>query len=486
MGEERGFVLDEKGYEAARDRHAAVSRGDGDGDGVSKEKRVRAEHREALARVGGAVGFTGYDRERDTAPVAALLRADGDNLSLADALREGEAGQLITATTPFYGESGGQVGDGGTITTATGTFTVTDTQKPTGGLVVHLGRVTAGTVSVGDAATLTVDPMARAATRRNHSATHLLHWALRKVLGPHAQQKGSKVGPEGLRFDYAAARPLSADEVARIEDLVNAEVLANAPVRTEVTSQAEARAKGAMMIFEEKYGDSVRMLHIGSESVELCGGTHASRTGDIGLFKVVSDANVGAGVRRIEAVTGLGALALTRAHAATLQHVGGCAEGPGGRGEHPRREGRRAPEGAPEARSTSSSGSSPPGRRAPTPRCASPWATRSGRGPRARGRRQGHARVRRPPAGQARPRRGGARRGDPRRQGPAGGRGLEGPHRPLSRGQDRGAARGEGGRARRRSTRHGRRGWPRRREARRGPAGRVGPGVLTLAPQGGR
>jgi alanyl-tRNA synthetase len=328
MGEERGFVLDEKGYEVARDRHAAVSRGDGDGEGVSKEKRVRAEHREALTRVGGTVAFTGYDRETDTAPVAALLRADGDHLSLADALREGEAGQLITATTPFYGESGGQVGDGGTITTATGTFSVTDTQKPTGGLVAHLGRVTAGTVSVTQPATLTVDPMARAATRRNHSATHLLHWALRKVLGPHAQQKGSKVGPEGLRFDYAAARPLSADEVTRIEDLVNAEVLANAAVRTEVTSQAEARAKGAMMIFEEKYGDSVRMLHIGSESVELCGGTHASRTGDIGMFKVVSDANVGAGVRRIEAVTGLGALALTRAQAATLQHVADVLKAP--------------------------------------------------------------------------------------------------------------------------------------------------------------
>ncbi|MEZ4390468.1 MAG: alanine--tRNA ligase [Polyangiales bacterium] len=330
IGEERGFVLDEQGYEAARERHAAVSRGDAEGEGVSKERRVRAEHREALARVGGAVRFVGYDAESGSSPVAALLAGEGDALRLVDSLEVGEAGQLVTAETPFYGESGGQVGDVGEITTATGTFAVEDTQRPTAGLVVHLGRVTAGLVAVSQPATLTVDHDARSATRRNHSATHLLHWALRKVVGPHAQQKGSKVAPEGLRFDYAASRPLSADELTRIEDLVNAEVLANAEVRTEVTSQAEARAKGAMMIFEEKYGDSVRMLHIGAESVELCGGTHASRTGDIGMFKVVSDSNVGAGVRRIEAVTGTGALALTRAQAAAMQRVADALKAPVG------------------------------------------------------------------------------------------------------------------------------------------------------------
>jgi alanyl-tRNA synthetase len=173
-----------------------------------------------------------------------------------------------------------------------------------------------------------VDHAARLATQRNHSATHLLHWALRKVLGAHAQQKGSKVSPEGLRFDYASTRPLTGDEVARIEDLVNEEVLANLPVETEVTTQSEARARGAMMIFEEKYGDAVRLLRIGHESVELCGGTHASRTGDIGLFKVVSDANVGAGVRRVEAVTGLGALELARRLTSTLQRAADTLKAP--------------------------------------------------------------------------------------------------------------------------------------------------------------
>ena len=330
LGRERGFVIDMAGYEAARERHAAVSRGDTEGEGVSKEKRVRAEHREALARVGGAVTFVGYDRETTTAPLGALLKGDfhAKAWTFVDALSAGDKGQVITSETPFYGESGGQVGDRGVIATPTGKFLVHDTQRPMTGLVVHVGEVLSGTITAGELATLAVDGAARAATRRNHSATHLLHWALRKVLGPHAQQKGSKVAPEGLRFDYAAARALTPDEITRIEDLVNAEVLSNAEVVTEVTSQAEARAKGAMMIFEEKYGDTVRLLRIGSESVELCGGTHAARTGDIGLFKVVSDANVGAGVRRVEAVTGLGALALVRAQAATIQAVADALKAP--------------------------------------------------------------------------------------------------------------------------------------------------------------
>jgi alanyl-tRNA synthetase len=256
---------------------------------------------------------------------------------------------------------------------------------PRDGLVVHLGTVTEGSLRAGEAVTLRVDVEARDATRRNHSATHLLHWALRKVLGPHAQQKGSKVGPTGLRFDYAASRALTDDEVARIEDLVNREVLANVPVRTEVTTQAEARARGAMMIFEEKYGDAVRMLHIGHESVELCGGTHAAATGDIGMFKVVSDANVGAGVRRIEAVTGLGALGLFRAQGATLQRAADALKAPVGELEHPHRQGAGPPEGAPEARSTSSSVSSLTGGGERGRRGARGGRRDGGRGPRARG-----------------------------------------------------------------------------------------------------
>ena len=321
IGRERGFRIDETGYVAAKERHSAVSKGDGDGSPVSKQERVRVEHRDVLARV-GAVEFVGYVQDVDEARVVALyLLGDDGSLVETSVLRTGAFGQVVTSRTPFYGEAGGQVGDIGMILSGESCFDVTDTQKPLPGLVVHIGSVASGDLNVGDVATLTVSREARWATRRNHSATHLLHWALRKVLGAHAQQKGSKVSPEGLRFDYASTRSLTDEEIARIENLVNDEVLANLPVETEVTTQIEARARGAMMIFEEKYGDAVRLLRIGHESVELCGGIHALRTGDIGLFKVVSDANVGAGVRRIEAVTGLGALELTRRQASTLQRA---------------------------------------------------------------------------------------------------------------------------------------------------------------------
>jgi alanyl-tRNA synthetase len=354
IGEERGFVVDHRAYHVARVSHAAISGGEGALDELRRmlaegrardeeiplrarelleahgsdtaiaigEARIRREYREALAEV-GAVTFNGYEHEDGEDTVAVLLRgAPGATLwERVDELRAGEEGQVIVRTTPFYGEAGGQVGDVGTIETATAVFEVTDTQKPLATLVTHIGRVARGTLRTGEPVRLHVDREARAATRRNHSATHLLHWALRKVLGAHAQQKGSKVGPDALRFDYAASRALSNEEIYQIENLVNREVLANTQVRTEVTTLAEARAHGATMIFEEKYGDRVRMLHIGTESIELCGGTHVSRTGDIGLFKIISDSNVGAGVRRIEAVTGMGALAAIREIDGALRRV---------------------------------------------------------------------------------------------------------------------------------------------------------------------
>lgn len=310
IGRERGFVIDEAGFERARNAHSDVSRGET--EGVSKQERVQVEHRRALELVGAQVEFTGYVCEQGESDIAALIsgRYGDPAVALVKSLEEGNIGQLVTRATPFYGEAGGQVGDRGVITTANGEFAVEDTQKPVGGLVVHIGRVTRGVVSLGERAVLTVDHESRAATRRNHSATHLLHWALREAMGSHAQQKGSKVGPDGLRFDFALSHAIGPSELRQIEARVNREVLDNREVRTVVTTQEEARAQGATMIFEEKYGDSVRMLYIGSESVELCGGTHVSRTGDIGLFKIVSETNVGAGVRRIEAVTGMGALAL--------------------------------------------------------------------------------------------------------------------------------------------------------------------------------
>jgi alanyl-tRNA synthetase len=198
------------------------------------------------------------------------------------------------------------------ITTTSGAkVSVSDTQKPKPGVVTHLGQLESGSLRVGEEVDLAVDVARRERTRRNHSATHLLHWALRQVIGGHAQQKGSQVGPDRLRFDFTHGRPLTPEELARVEELVNQRTLANHPVRTEVLSMEEARKRGAMMIFEEKYGDVVRMLSMG-ESTELCGGTHARATGDIGLFKIVAEQGVAAGVRRILAVTGEGALAHVR------------------------------------------------------------------------------------------------------------------------------------------------------------------------------
>ena len=299
IGDERGFVVDRAGYEAALEQQRALSR-----TFVSGDKRVDDVYREALTAA-GSVDFLGYDRERARSEVTALVR-DG---STATEGAEGDALELIAAATPFYGEAGGQVGDQGTIEGPNGSMVVESTTKPLAGLVVHRGRVTRGAVRVGDAVELVVDGARRQAIRRNHSATHLLHWALRQVLGTHAEQKGSLVAPDRLRFDYSHFAQPTPEELGRIEELVNEKILGNAPVETEVTTMADAVARGAMAIFEEKYGDVVRMIRITPDCVELCGGTHASRSGDIGLFKIVSEGAIAAGVRRIEAQTGLGALA---------------------------------------------------------------------------------------------------------------------------------------------------------------------------------
>ncbi|HVW24199.1 MAG TPA: alanine--tRNA ligase [Polyangiaceae bacterium] len=303
---ERGYGVDVAGYEAALEEARQRSEFKGEGQAIESVYRdaldaLRATFTDAQVR------FTGYERTDDTSTIAVLL-ADGAPTPSAG---EGAAVEVVTPKTPFYGEAGGQVGDRGTITTETGTVDVEDTQKPVQGLVVHRGRVRSGRVSVGQTATLRVDEKLRDATRRNHSATHLLHLALRTVLGAHVQQKGSLVGPDRLRFDFTHGKPLTADEIRRIEDHVNSRVLGNSPVQTEVLAIDAARGRGAMMIFEEKYGDVVRMLTM-ADSVELCGGTHARATGDIGLFKIVSEQGVAAGVRRIFATTGDNSLAYLR------------------------------------------------------------------------------------------------------------------------------------------------------------------------------
>ena len=295
---ERGFSVDHAGYDAALEEARKRSEFKG------VEQAVEGVYRSALENVrDGAVRFTGYDRDQDQSRIVALIVGG----VLVERAEEGATVAIVTEQTPFYGAAGGQIGDQGVISTPSGKVAIDDVEKPISGLVVHLGRVVEGSIERGSSAELEVDVARRERTRRNHSATHLLHWALRQVLGGHAQQKGSLVGPERLRFDFAHTKPLTAQQIADIERLVNERTLANHPIRTEVLSMQEARGRGATMIFEEKYGDVVRMLNM-AESMELCGGTHARATGDIGLFKIIGEQGIAAGVRRISAVTGEGAL----------------------------------------------------------------------------------------------------------------------------------------------------------------------------------
>jgi alanyl-tRNA synthetase len=305
IGQESGFSIDKPGFERelekARERSAGSKLG---------EAAVEAVYR-GVAVEAGTVEFLGYDSETAESEIVALLVGG----KIVDRVNAGQSAEIVTKRTPFYGESGGQVGDAGVIRSANASFRVRDTQKPLTGLVVHQGQLESGTLARAERVTLEVDKDKRAATRRNHSATHLLHLALRRVVGEHAMQKGSLVGPDRLRFDYSGSAPLTAAQLSEIERLVNERILWNAEVTTEVLPMAEAKQKGAIGIFEEKYGAVVRMLRMG-DSIELCGGTHVRRTGDIGSFKILAEAGIAAGVRRIEGATGFNALAFT----SELQH----------------------------------------------------------------------------------------------------------------------------------------------------------------------
>ncbi len=313
---ERGFAVDQAGYDSALEEARKRSEFGG------MDQAVEGVYREARALLPeGGAKFSGYDKTHDSSPIFAIVKAG----ALVDSASLGDEVDVVTGVTPFYGAAGGQVGDTGVVSTGLGSVSVEDTQKPVPGLVVHRGKVTQGAIKVGETAQLAVDEARRNRVRRNHSATHLLHWALRKVLGPQAQQKGSLVGPDRLRFDFTHNKPLSSLEISEIEDLVNERTLGNHPVATDVMDMDEARKRGAMMIFEEKYGDVVRMLTMG-DSMELCGGTHARATGDIGLFKILSEVGVAAGVRRIQAVTGDGALAHLREIEDTLNRAAHAAK----------------------------------------------------------------------------------------------------------------------------------------------------------------
>jgi alanyl-tRNA synthetase len=301
IGREQGFSVDEVGFatEMKKQRERSKFSGSGDQAVAVGYHAVRSAH--------GGTTFLGYDAatgETGTGRVLAIFQGS-DSVARAEA---GQEVEVIVDRTPFYGRSGGQVGDTGRITVLGGSdeLDVTDTLKPLSDLHVHRGRMKTGSLSVGDEVTLQVDATRRNRTRRNHSATHLLHHALRTVLGEHVTQKGSYVGPDKLTFDFSHFQPLTDDELLRVERMVNELVRGNAQAQSDEVSFDEAQKRGAMALFGEKYGDRVRMLHIGP-SLELCGGTHVRRAGDIGLLKVTSEAGIAKGIRRIEALTGDGA-----------------------------------------------------------------------------------------------------------------------------------------------------------------------------------
>ncbi|ALM51415.1 alanine--tRNA ligase [Halomonas huangheensis] len=306
---ERGVGLDETGFEreleAQRERARAAS-------------QFGAEYG-ATIELEGQTDFTGYERLEDEATVVGLFDSEGNALV---ALEPEQRGVVVLDRTPFYGESGGQVGDTGYLQLAEGRFLVKDTQKQAGHHL-HQGVLLEGSLEVGAKVTPQVDASLRTATVRNHSATHLLHKALRMVLGDHVQQKGSLVTPERLRFDFSHFEAMTAEQLKEVERLVNEQVLANAPTRVETMTLDEARERGAAALFEAKYADRVRVLTIGADdySVELCGGTHVQRSGDIGCFHIVTEAGIASGVRRIEAITGEGALAWFAAQEDSLQRV---------------------------------------------------------------------------------------------------------------------------------------------------------------------
>jgi len=302
---ERGVKVDEAAFQRAMD--------------AQRERARAASQFKAGAQLdysGQKTRFRGYETLSHESRVTALYR-DG---SAVDSLSTGESGVVVLSETPFYAESGGQVGDRGELTkggSCLTLFAVDDAQKIQPDVVGHIGTVKTGELKIGDTVAAAVDHSARARTVRNHSATHLMHKALREVLGPHVQQKGSLVDPDKTRFDFAHNAPMTDDEIRRVERIVNREIVENVATEARVMPIADAQKLGAMMLFGEKYGDEVRVLDIGS-SRELCGGTHVARTGDIGFFKIVSEGGVAAGIRRVEAVTGDGALAWVQAQEAAV------------------------------------------------------------------------------------------------------------------------------------------------------------------------
>jgi alanyl-tRNA synthetase len=309
---ERGLSVDEAGFAAAMEKQKSQARAAG-----------KFKMDKALDYTGAGNTFVGYDDLKATSKVVAVY-LDGNSVA---ELKQGQSGVVVLDTTPFYAESGGQVGDAGVLVSGSASFAVEDTLKIKADVYGHHGTLTQGTLAVGDHVDAQVDTQVRAATVRNHSATHLMHKALREVLGDHVQQKGSLVNAERTRFDFAHNAPVTDAQIREIEAKVNAEILANAAAQARVMDIESAQKTGAMMLFGEKYGETVRVLDIGS-SRELCGGTHVKATGDIGLFKVVAEGGVAAGVRRIEAVTGANALAYLQSLEDSVAQAAGALKAP--------------------------------------------------------------------------------------------------------------------------------------------------------------
>ncbi len=303
---ERGLKVDEEGFEAAMTAQRQRAR-EASGFGVDYNSLIRVDEN---------TPFCGYEKTQQQAKVIAIYH----NGNAIDQIAAGDEAVVILNETPFYGESGGQVGDQGELKNAGVSFAVQDTQKY-GQAIGHVGKLTQGTLRVNDSVDANVDSQRRDRIRLNHSATHLLHAALRQVLGDHVAQKGSLVNDSYLRFDFSHTEAMKPEQIRQVEDIVNAQIRRNLTVQTDVMALDDARAKGAMALFGEKYDDHVRVLTMGDFSIELCGGTHASRTGDIGLFQIISESGTAAGVRRIEATTGENALSALHRQSDVLQDI---------------------------------------------------------------------------------------------------------------------------------------------------------------------
>jgi alanyl-tRNA synthetase len=313
LARDQDFEVDEVGFDQFMEEQRQRSRAAFKISGVMETSEALKQ----LAAQGVSTTFTGYDRTEDQSVILALLTDEG----AVNQASEGQRVEVVCEQTPFYGEAGGQVGDSGRISGMGFTLEVQDTQRTPGDLLVHVCKVLQGTVRVGEEVTLAVDKEKRKATERNHTATHILHYVLRNILGDHVKQQGSYVGPDYFRFDFSHGEALTSEQIATIEKLVTERILQNEDLSDQVTDMDTAITEGAMALFGEKYGDEVRMVSIGDYSRELCGGTHSHHTGDIGPFKIVAESSVAAGIRRIEALTGTGALEYIQNQEKTLKET---------------------------------------------------------------------------------------------------------------------------------------------------------------------